>query len=81
MAKVLVSIDDSLLKRIDRAAETKGKTRSAYLADLADADFKATGGPGRSQGARAALSRLDALFSGSPSSDSTALIREDRDSR
>lgn len=79
MAKVLVSIDDQLLKRIDRAAESRGSTRSAYLAGLAEADVLRAGGPGRTPGVRAALVQLDELFDGSPVADSTELIREDRD--
>ena len=35
MAKVLLSIDDSLLNRIDRAARARGLSRSAYLSQLA----------------------------------------------
>ncbi|MCO5316626.1 MAG: type II toxin-antitoxin system HicB family antitoxin [Solirubrobacterales bacterium] len=79
MAKVLVSMDDRLLKRLDRAAQSQGKSRSAYLADLAEADSLRQTGQGKTPGARAALSRLDELFADSPSGDSTDLIREDRD--
>ena len=36
MAKVLVSFDEKLLKRIDRAAKAGGESRSAFLARLAE---------------------------------------------
>jgi metal-responsive CopG/Arc/MetJ family transcriptional regulator len=40
--RVLISIDERLLDRVDRAARRKGMTRSGYLADLASRDI----GPG-----------------------------------
>jgi metal-responsive CopG/Arc/MetJ family transcriptional regulator len=36
MAKVLVSLNDTLLRRIDRIAKDRGHSRSAYLAELAE---------------------------------------------
>jgi metal-responsive CopG/Arc/MetJ family transcriptional regulator len=38
MAKVLVSLGDALLRRIDRVARARGLSRSAYLAELAERD-------------------------------------------
>ncbi len=81
MAKVLVSIDDKLLRRIDRAASASGRSRSAYLAQLAENAAAAASGPGKTAAARAALRRLDRLFSGAPAGDSTAAIRAARDAR
>jgi hypothetical protein len=81
MAKVLVSLDESLLKRIDRAAKADGKSRSAYLADLAESDFSSGVGPGKSPPARAALRKLDSLFADAPAEDVTATIRAMRDAR
>jgi hypothetical protein len=81
MAKVLVSFDDKLLRRIDRAAKVSGKSRSAYLSDLAASEAARGGGPGRTASARAALRRLDRLFAESPAEDSTAAIRGERDAR
>lgn len=81
MAKVLVSLDDMLLRRIDRAARASGLSRSAYLAELAEEDAARREGPGRSAAARAALRELDALFAGAPREDSTATIRTMRDER
>jgi hypothetical protein len=81
MAKVLVSFDDRLLRRIDRAASASGKSRSAYLAQLAESDAADRSGPGKTPGARAALKRLDRLFATAPAGDSTAAIRAARDAR
>ena len=39
MSKILVSVDDKLLARIDRAAKSAGLSRSAYLARLAARDL------------------------------------------
>jgi hypothetical protein len=81
MAKVLVSFDDMLLRRIDRAASASGKSRSAYLAELAESDAANGLGPGKTSAARAALRRLDRLFADAPADDSTAAIRAARDAR
>jgi hypothetical protein len=81
MAKVLVSFDDKLLRRIDRAARESGKSRSAYLSDLAESEAARGTGPGKTASARAALRRLDRLFDDSPAEDSTAAIRAERDAR
>ena len=82
MSKVLVSLDDRLLKRIDRAAKSRGLTRSAYLAELAKRDLANTNGPGADPSVRAALRKLDRLFAeAGGSGDSTAAVRAARDSR
>ena len=81
MAKVLVSLDDALLRRIDRAAQARGLSRSAYLARLAERDLARLSGPGVSPSVRRALARLDELFAGGPAEDSTAAIRAERDAR
>jgi hypothetical protein len=81
MAKVLVSLDDRLVKRIDRRAVAAGKTRSRYLAELAEQDLAKASGPGRSSVARAAMEKLDRLFADAPAGDSTAAVREERDAR
>jgi len=81
MAKVLVSLDDRLVKRIDRRATAAGKTRSGYLAELAQQDLAKAAGPGESPAARAALRKLDRLFAKAPLEDSTAAVREERDAR
>jgi hypothetical protein len=81
MAKVLVSFDDKLLRRIDRAAKASGKSRSAYLSNLAESEAAQGAGPGKTASAHAALRRLDRLFDDSPAEDSTAAIRAERDAR
>lgn len=81
MAKVLVSIDDRLLRRIDRIAASRGLSRSAYLAELAERDAARALGSGATPSARAALRRIDRLFSDSPPGDSTKAIRSERDAR
>jgi hypothetical protein len=81
VAKVLVSLNDALLRRIDRIAKARGLSRSGYLAGLAERDAARSDGPGMTRGARRALARLDNLFQGGPSEDSTAAIRAERDAR
>jgi hypothetical protein len=81
MAKVLISIDERLLRRIDNACQRIGLSRSAYLARLASADLGHPDGPGSSPEARAALTQLDELFAEAPASESTDMIRLQRDSR
>lgn len=81
MRKVLVSIDDALLRRVDRIAKARGLSRSAYIAELAERDAARFGGPGASRAARRALGRLDRLFARGPHEESTAAIRSERDAR
>jgi predicted transcriptional regulator len=81
MAKVLVSLNDALLRRVDRIAKARGLSRSAYLAELAEQDAARSEGPGTTRAARRSLARLDDLFEGGPPEDSTAAIRAERDAR
>lgn len=81
MAKVLVSLNDALLRRIDRIAKSRGLSRSAYLAQLAEQDEQRVRGPGAAPESRRALARLDQLFAQSPVGDSTAAVRAERDAR
>lgn len=81
VAKVLVSLNDALLRRVDRIAKSRGLSRSAYLAQLAEQDAARTAGPGRTAAARRALARLDNLFAGGGTEDSTGAIRAERDAR
>jgi len=60
--RVLISVDDRLLDRIDDACARSGSTRSAYLARLADADLSGRTGPGADPRARAALAEIDRLL-------------------
>ena len=80
MSKILVSVDDRLLARIDRAARAAGLTRSAYLARLAERDLGVARGPGASREARSAVLRLQRLFDAQGAEgDATAAVRSDRD--
>jgi AraC-like DNA-binding protein len=82
VAKVLVSIEEGLLARIDRAAEESGLSRSAYLSRLAAREVDSSPGPGRDRKVRQALRRLDRLFRvRMRPEDATAAIRADRDAR
>jgi hypothetical protein len=81
MAKVLVSINDALLRRIDRIAASRGLTRSGYLAQLAELDAARSLGPGATHAVRRALTELDALFAQTPAAESTEVIRSERDAR
>ena len=81
MAKVLVSIDDARLRRIDRLAKARGLSRSAYLAQLAERDAARSHGPGSTPAARRALARLDERFADGPRHDSTRAIRAQREAR
>lgn len=62
--RVLISIDERLLQRIDRHCERLGMSRSAYLAQVASATLAAGDGPGLAPAARAALRTIDELLAG-----------------
>lgn len=84
MGKVLVSLDDRLLARIDREARARGVSRSAFLSDLASKALGHGRGPGASSEVRAALEGLVRLVEETPPSvaeDSTDAVREERDAR
>jgi hypothetical protein len=83
MAKVLVSLDDRLLARLDRLAAERGLSRSALLAEFAACGLGEPRGPGLKPEVRQALSSLDELFAEAegPAEDSTAPIRAERDAR
>jgi predicted transcriptional regulator len=81
VAKVLVSLNDALLRRVDRIAKSRGLSRSAYIAELAERDASRLAGPGATPAARRSLARLDELFAGGTREDSTPAIRAERDAR
>jgi metal-responsive CopG/Arc/MetJ family transcriptional regulator len=60
--RVLISIDERLLSRIDRAVARRGMTRSGYLAQLASADLESESGPGRKATSLSAMGRIGDLF-------------------
>lgn len=82
MTKILVSIDEKLLARIDRAARRSGFTRSAYLARLVARELGAEKGPGVARRTRMAMDALDELFRDRDAlEESTRAVRAVRDSR
>ena len=60
--RVLISIDERLLARIDEACDRLGTSRSAFLARSASRDLDGGTGPGADPAARAALATLDQLL-------------------
>ncbi len=79
-AKVMVSIPDELLERIDREAEERGTSRSGFLQEAARREL---GWPDPLR-VDAALERGRAALAGAGSFEAAELIRaerEDRDAR
>ena len=84
MAKVLVTIEDPLLKRIDRSVRERGLTRSAYLSELARRDLDAQIGPGADPAVHEAIRQLQTIFADlevATDEDVTSLVRRMRDER
>jgi predicted transcriptional regulator len=77
MAKVLISIPDELLERVDREAERRGATRSGFLQHAVQREL---GWPDPAT-FDAALERGRAALAGTGSFESAELIREERDAR
>lgn len=77
MAKVMVSIPDDDLARIDEEVARRGTSRSALLREAAIRDLDAPR-PGR---LTEAMRRGQELLRGTAYVDTTAWIREDRDER
>jgi metal-responsive CopG/Arc/MetJ family transcriptional regulator len=81
MPKVLVSIPEELLARIDARAKTLDQSRSGYLRELAEADLE------DQAKRRAEVKRLLGLILAEaerdpePMPDAAQMIREDRASR
>ena len=79
LAKVLVSVDEKLLARIDRAARELSLSRSAYLSRLAAREVEASHGPGRATATRRALRSIDELFAANRHEGGvTAAVRQER---
>jgi metal-responsive CopG/Arc/MetJ family transcriptional regulator len=78
MAKVMISIPDDELARIDAEAARRGTSRSALLREAALSEIDRP----RPDRVREALRRGQALLAGiDPGVDLTAMIRHDRDTR
>ena len=82
VAKVLLSINEELLRLVDDAADKLGMSRSAYLSRLAARELEASRAPGTTARARSAIARLDRLFSEAPRGmDAVDAIRAEREAR
>jgi hypothetical protein len=82
MRKILISIDDRLLERLDHEAAVQGISRSALIAQLTAVALGEPMGPGADPEVHAALDRLEEM--GRDIRDpveSTEIIRQMRDSR
>jgi Ribbon-helix-helix protein, copG family. len=77
MAKVLISVPDDLLERIDQAAQAQGTTRSGYLQDAARRQL---GWPS-ARTLSAALGRGREALESAGRFESADLIRRDRRAR
>lgn len=78
VAKVMISIPDALLERLDARAKAAGESRSGMLQRLAEQELERTVGHDREEVERL-LGELQPLDFGGVSA--AQLIREDRDSR
>jgi hypothetical protein len=76
-AKVMVSIPDELLERIDREADERGTTRSGFLQEAARREL---GWPDPLR-IDAALDRGRAALAGAGSFEAAELIRTEREAR
>jgi len=80
VAKVMISIPDVLLKRLDAQASAAGETRSGFLQRLAERELDAADVRKR-QEIEQLLDELRAEFrADEPRVDAAQLIREDRES-
>lgn len=76
MAKVMISIPDDLLARLDAMAEANRESRSGFLRRLAERELAAD-----ESRRRAEMERLLDLATAPMGGDAVKLIREDRESR
>jgi predicted transcriptional regulator len=77
MSKVLISVPDELLQRIDREAKARRLTRSRFMEEAARREL---GWPA-ADSIDSALERARNALAGAGSFESADLIRRDRDSR
>ncbi|HJP71597.1 MAG TPA: ribbon-helix-helix protein, CopG family [Candidatus Limnocylindria bacterium] len=66
--RVLISIDEQLLARIDEARARREMTRSGYLAQLAARDLEPGSGGGGDPRVKAALAKIEKLIGGTDKS-------------
>jgi|1186.fasta_scaffold36747_3 metal-responsive CopG/Arc/MetJ family transcriptional regulator len=77
MAKVMVSIPDALLARIDEVARIRGTSRSGLLQAAAERELSRRS----PEEMRAAIALAREAMRGAPKVDAVAAIREERDRR
>jgi metal-responsive CopG/Arc/MetJ family transcriptional regulator len=77
IAKVMISLPDDLLTRIDAEARRRAMSRSALLAAAARREI----GRRHPEAVEAAISRSEARFENAGSFDAADLVRADRDLR
>jgi predicted transcriptional regulator len=77
MTKVLISVPDELLQRIDREARARSLTRSAFLEEAARHELGWSGVDAIDAG----LARGRQALAGVGAFESTELIRRDRETR
>jgi metal-responsive CopG/Arc/MetJ family transcriptional regulator len=75
VAKVMISIPDNLLERLDAQARAKRETRSGFLQRLVERELDAD-----ERGRREEVERLLDLATAPMGGDAARLIREDRES-
>ncbi|HKH65588.1 MAG TPA: hypothetical protein VKA35_09015 [Solirubrobacterales bacterium] len=81
MAKVMISIPDKLLERLDLRAKEVGNSRSGLLQSLAERELEDQE-QGRRQEVKRLMREIESTFTeDEPYFDVAQLIREDRDSR
>jgi len=80
--KVLVTLDDALVRRLDRAARERGVTRSALLATLAERELRRRTPEQRREieAAVQAMRKLGARY-GTGDEDAATVVRRMRDER
>ena len=80
VAKVMISISDDLLERLDAHARANQETRSGFLQRLVERELESVGDRRRAE-ARRLLDKVRADFrENEPRIDAAQLIREDRES-
>jgi metal-responsive CopG/Arc/MetJ family transcriptional regulator len=75
VAKVMISIPDDLLERLDALARARQETRSGFLQRLAERELQSD-----TEGRRKEVERLLDLATAPMGGDAAKLIREDRES-
>jgi hypothetical protein len=82
MAKVMISVPDALLERVDAHASAAGETRSGFLQRLAEREVEAVERRDDEEVGRLLDSiRIEVPADDPSGGDIVRMIREDRDSR